>query len=160
MKKAFFGFLLFFAFFSSYSQSFSLSDHTFKVGVYYRTYEIYFDLGKYTLDVTKSKPVLDSLVTFIKNNPSLSIEIGVHTDSRGSNIANTMLSQGRANSINDYFIAAGILQSRLKAVGYGESKLLIKDDVIERYKTKEEQEAQHQKNRRVEFKIISISQTD
>ena len=62
-----------------------------------------------------------------------------------------MLSQKRAKAAVDYMIAKGIDKSRLKAIGYGETRLLnhCKSDV-----TCSEEE--HAINRRTEFKIVEV----
>ena len=154
MKKALVVVLLI-AFSSSFSQTFSLNDTQFKVGSYYRTYNISFDLDKTALR-PESKPTLDSLITFLNKFPNIKIEIQVHSDSRGSQIANNDLTYNRAKRILDYFISNNIAVSRLTAKGYGEVKPIISDAAISKLKTHDEKEAAYQKNRRVEFKIIAI----
>ena len=156
MKKAFTAILLFFAFSLSYSQTFSLSGTQFKVGSFYRAYDILFSLGKAELRPNTPQPVLDSVVTFLKNNPAIQLEIDVHADSRLSDRSDTNLTLARAKSICDYLVANGIALNRLKAMGYGKKKLLIPDSQIAKAKTVDEKEALHAKNRRVEFKILSL----
>ncbi len=116
---------------------------------------ILFDLDKATLR-PESKDSLEYLYKLLIDNPTIIIEIQAHTDSRGSDKKNDKLSQDRAQSVVDYLInEKKINPARLQAKGYGKRKLLIKDDVIKAVKTKEEQEALHEKNRRVVFRIIS-----
>jgi len=119
---------------------------------------ILFDLDKATLR-PESKDSLEFLYKILVDNPSIVIEIQAHTDSRGSDKKNDKLSQDRAQSVVDYLVnEKKINPARLQAKGYGKRKLLIKDDVIKAAKTKEEQEEQealHEKNRRVVFRIIS-----
>ncbi|RME18522.1 MAG: OmpA family protein, partial [Bacteroidetes bacterium] len=104
----------------------------------------------------ESKDSLEYLYKLLVDNPTIVIEIQAHTDSRGSDKKNDKLSQDRAQSVVDYLInEKKINPARLQAKGYGKRKLLIKDDVIKAAKTKEEQEALHEKNRRVVFRIIS-----
>ena len=81
---------------------------------------------------------------------NISIELNSHTDSRGSSSANQTLSQARAQSVVNYLVAKGINKNRLVAKGFGETKLVNKcaDGVTCT-------EAQHQQNRRTEFRIIS-----
>ncbi len=90
--------------------------------------------------------MLDELVKTLNVNDNLIIEIGSHTDTRADDQYNLILSEKRAKAVVDYLVEKGIDRERLVAVGYGESKLLIKDA-----KTDEE----HQKNRRTTFKILS-----
>jgi hypothetical protein len=51
-------------------------------------------------------------------------------------------------------------KERLVPKGYGERKVLIKDSEIAKLKTKEEQEAAHQKNRRTVFKVLRWDYVD
>ncbi|RIJ37540.1 OmpA family protein [Pontibacter oryzae] len=92
---------------------------------------------------------LDKLVQTLKDNPNIRIELSSHTDSRQSDAYNLALSQRRAQAAVDYLVSRGISRSRLVAKGYGESKLLnrCRDNVPC-------SEADHQLNRRTEFKIL------
>ena len=108
---------------------------------------IYWDYGK-SLVRDEAKPSIDKLYTFLKNNPTLMVEIGSHTDSRGGNRANNKLSQQRAQAVLDYIVSKGIERSRLTARGYGEELLL--NTCTEKAKCSEEE---HQRNRRTEFKV-------
>lgn len=67
--------------------------------------------------------ILDSLVAALNENPTFEIELGAHTDSRGSSKSNETLSQKRADSAVKYIISKGIDKNRLTAKGYGESQL-------------------------------------
>jgi len=98
----------------------------------------------------ESKPVIDTLVELLNENPEVIVEIGSHTDSRGSDAYNLALSQGRAESVVRYLIEKGIDQKRVRAKGYGETKLVnqCENDV-------ECTEEEHQRNRRTTFKVLS-----
>lgn len=112
---------------------------------------IYYDYDKASLRA-ESLPVLDQLVSFFEENNDLTIEIGSHTDSRGSDSYNEDLSQRRAQSVVDYFISKGVPSEQLSAKGYGESKL------INRCKNGVNcSEEEHQENRRTTFRVISSS---
>lgn len=110
---------------------------------------IYYDYDKATLR-PESKQVLDSITIFFKENPDLKIELGSHTDSRGSDAYNLKLSQARAQSAVDYLISKGVPAETLQAKGYGETKLV--NDCGNGAKCTEEE---HQKNRRTTFRVIS-----
>ncbi|MFN8321091.1 MAG: OmpA family protein [Chitinophagales bacterium] len=110
---------------------------------------IYYDYDKATLR-PESKLVLDSIMIFFKENPDLTIEIGSHTDSRGSDSYNQKLSQLRAQSVVDYFISKGIASEKLVAKGYGETRLV--NSCGNGVNCTEEE---HQKNRRTTFRVIS-----
>ena len=92
---------------------------------------------------------LDKLAGILKSNPTLWIVLGSHTDSRGGTGYNRKLSQRRAESVVNYLKARGIEAHRLKAMGYGESRLLNKCSAGVPCT-----EAEHQLNRRTEFTIV------
>lgn len=121
---------------------------------------VQYDLGKATLR-PESKDSLNFLYQTLVDNPSIVIELQAHTDSRGNNKANQKLSEERAKSCVDYLnLEKKIPLERLKSKGWGEEKLLIKDVVINKAKTKEEKEALHQKNRRTVFRIVNWDYVD
>ncbi|MBC5775867.1 OmpA family protein [Pontibacter sp. KCTC 32443] len=108
---------------------------------------IYYDLDKWDIRPDAATE-LDKLVTVLKNNPEIKIEMSSHTDSRESVNYNQVLSEKRANAAVDYLVSKGIDRSRLKAKGYGKAKLVngCSDNV-------ECSEEEHQLNRRTEFRI-------
>ncbi len=109
---------------------------------------ILYNLDKYDIR-EDAKPELDKLVRFMKDNPKVIVELGSHTDARGSHAYNQRLSQNRAKSAVNYIISQGVERSRITAKGYGETILLneCKDGV----KCSEDK---HQLNRRTEFKVV------
>ena len=86
---------------------------------------------------------LERIFNFLKKNNSTEILISGHTDDVGSNEYNQRLSDDRAQAIAEYLSNKGISLTRIKTIGYGNSK------PIESNKTEEGRN----KNRRVEFKI-------
>lgn len=112
---------------------------------------IYYDLDKWFIRPDAAKE-LDRLVQLMFDNPTLSIELSSHTDSRAGDQYNLVLSDKRAKAAVEYVASKGIDKSRMRWKGYGESKLVnqCKNDV----KCTEEE---HQQNRRTEFKAIKIS---
>ncbi len=116
---------------------------------------VQYDLGKATLR-PESKDSLNFLYQTLIDNPTIVIELQAHTDSRGNDKKNQELSEARAKSCVDYLAnEKKIPLARLQSKGWGEKKLLIKDDLINKAKTKEEKEALHQKNRRTVFRIVN-----
>ncbi len=109
---------------------------------------IYYDLDKATLR-PESFPALDSLLSIFNQNPDITVEIGSHTDSRGSDTYNLKLSQARAQSVVDYLISKGIAADRLIAKGYGETKLI--NNCGNGVTCTEEE---HQRNRRTTFRVV------
>lgn len=114
---------------------------------------IEYDFDRATLR-PESKKILDDLADFLTLNDNISVEISSHTDTRGSDSYNLRLSQARAKSCMDYLISKGISPDRLQAMGYGETKPLMADKELYALPSKEEQEANHQKNRRTAFRPI------
>jgi outer membrane protein OmpA-like peptidoglycan-associated protein len=111
---------------------------------------IYYDFDKWFIRQDAALE-LDKLVKILKDNPTIDIEMGSHTDVRGNDQYNQILSDKRAKAAVDYLISKGIDPNRLTYKGYGEKVLVnhCKNDV---HCTEEE----HQKNRRTEFKVTEI----
>ena len=112
-----------------------------------RIENIYYDFDK--SNIRKDAALeLDKLVQIMEENPTIWIELGSHTDSRGGDRYNQQLSQRRAESAVAYIISRGINRNRITAKGYGESEPVnnCKNGV-------DCSEEQHQLNRRTEFKI-------
>jgi outer membrane protein OmpA-like peptidoglycan-associated protein len=120
-----------------------------EVGITVRLNNIFFDFDKTTLR-PESIPQLDRVVKFMRDNPTVSVEIGGHTDSKGSDEYNINLSQGRAESVVNYVIEQGVDYSRIIAKGYGESLPVDTNSTDEG----------RQSNRRVEFKILEIDTSE
>lgn len=104
---------------------------------------VFFETASYTLE-KKSEVELDKLVDFLNDNPSVKIEIGGHTDNVGDDESNRVLSDNRANAVQEYLVSKGIDASRLEHKGYGETKPVADNN-------SEEGKAL---NRRTEFKIL------
>lgn len=109
---------------------------------------IYFDTNKSFIR-SNAKLELEKVIVYLKQFPSIKIEIGSHTDSRGSSQSNLSLSKRRAKSTASYMISKGIKAERVSWKGYGESKLL--NQCVNGVKCKKED---HQFNRRSEFIIL------
>jgi outer membrane protein OmpA-like peptidoglycan-associated protein len=111
-------------------QSFKITDTTFGIGEVYTSWKIMFELGRGELMIDASKPVLDSIHKFLVDNPNTIIEIGVHTDFRGSKTDNRRLSQQRADALKSYFTATLITENRLMSKGYGCSKPIVTEEEL------------------------------
>lgn len=133
--------------------------------------DILYDLAKWELQ-SQFQDSLRGLIEMLQVNPTLTIELGSHTDNRDSHESNDILSQKRAISVCEYLVIRGIDPYRLTAKGYGERvpRTLHKDykyknfviesgtELTEEYINslpKEVQEFAHQLNRRTEFRVIS-----
>jgi outer membrane protein OmpA-like peptidoglycan-associated protein/tetratricopeptide (TPR) repeat protein len=111
---------------------------------------IYFDLGKWDIRPDAANE-LNKIVAAMKENPGIVIELGSHTDSRGSSQANMELSDKRAKASATYIVSQGIDESRINGKGFGETRLInkCKDGV-------KCSEAEHAQNRRTEFKVVKF----
>jgi len=118
----------------------------------YSLNNIYYELDKADL-LDEAKNELDKLLIILRENPDISIQINSHCDSRGNDDYNLELSQRRAQSVVDYLLTRGITLGRLKAKGFGETKLLNKCS-----NGRKCSEAQHAFNRRTEFQIVGLGQ--
>lgn len=131
---------------------------------------IFYDFDKATLR-PESKKALDEMIKMLNDNPNVTIELGAHTDRKGTDQYNERLAQRRAQSVVNYLIAGGIEAARLEAKGYGESvpktinkkmakqfDFLKEGDVLtEEFilaLPPEQQEIADQINRRTEFKVL------
>jgi outer membrane protein OmpA-like peptidoglycan-associated protein len=122
------------------------------VGTVIELENLYYDYNKFF--IRKDAAVdLDHVVALMKQYPTLEIELGSHTDARGSDQYNEWLSQERANAAVKYIVSKGIAKRRLTAKGYGEMQLTnhCENDV-------ECDDATHQENRRTEIKITRLEE--
>jgi peptidoglycan-associated lipoprotein len=133
---------------------------------------IFYDFNRWELR-PESMASLDRLVEVLNDNPTVIIELGAHTDSRGTLEYNYELSQKRAQSVVNYLIEKGIPAARLRARGYAQSKPKVVDEplaaqfpfltvgttldqpLIDKITTEEQKETVHQVNRRTEFRVLS-----
>lgn len=112
------------------------------------TENILFETAKW--DITpQAKDILDKIVFVLKSNTALKIEIGAHTDSKGSELSNMTLSENRAKTVREYIVKSGVNAKRIISKGYGETKLVNNCGDNQPCS-----EAEHAQNRRIEFKIL------
>jgi outer membrane protein OmpA-like peptidoglycan-associated protein len=103
----------------------------------------------------ESYPELSKLAELMTLNPTIRIEIGGHTDTRGDEKENLKLSAERARAVLEFLLTKGIDPKRMDSKGYGESKPVYSDSLISSMKTEDEKEKSHQMNRRTEYRIIN-----
>lgn len=65
---------------------------------------------------------LDELSEILKRYEAANLIIEGHADSQGEDAFNLTLSQKRTESVKTYLMSKGIMESRLTAIGFGESK--------------------------------------
>ncbi|MDL2221750.1 OmpA family protein [Parabacteroides sp. OttesenSCG-928-N08] len=131
---------------------------------------IFYDFDKATLR-PESKEALNELIKIMTDNPNVTIELGAHTDRKGTEQYNEGLAQRRAQAVVDYLIEAGIAADRMEAKGYGESvpktvtrkmaethDFLNEGDILtEEFVLRlspQQQEIADQINRRTEFQVL------
>ncbi len=105
--------------------------------------DVLFEFGAVTL-ASSSFKTLDALITYLKSQPSISIQISGHTDNEGGGQFNLTLSKRRAEVVALYLIKNGIEENRIKTTGYGETKPIAENDTM----------LGRQKNRRVEIEVL------
>jgi outer membrane protein OmpA-like peptidoglycan-associated protein/tetratricopeptide (TPR) repeat protein len=110
---------------------------------------VYYDYDKATLR-PESIASLDSLVNFMKDNPSLSVEIYSFADAKGADEYNINLSKRRAQAVVNYLETAGIEPARMIAKGYGEKNPAAPNTI-----GKKDNPEGRQLNRRTEFRVVS-----
>lgn len=103
---------------------------------------VLFEQGKTTL-LSESYPELDLVVSFLKSNPKVKIELEGYTDNRGIPAQNVKLSQARVDKVKGYLVSKGIDKKRIAGKGYGGANPIASND----------NEETRQLNRRVEFTI-------
>jgi outer membrane protein OmpA-like peptidoglycan-associated protein len=112
---------------------------------------IFYDFDKWEIRADATLE-LERLVKILNENPTITIELSSHTDWRGSDHYNLVLSDKRANAAVNYIISKGIPAERITAKGYGETHPVNK--CINHTECTEEE---YQLNRRTEFKVIKIT---
>ncbi|MEW7280882.1 OmpA family protein [Aquimarina sp. 2201CG1-2-11] len=118
--------------------------------LYFDLPPIYFDYDKWNIRAD-SKKVLDEFALKLEKYKTVYIRIGSHTDSRGTDSYNQVLSEKRAESTRNYLALIGYVNARrMQFQGFGESQPLIDCD------TKTCTEDDHQINRRSEFEIVKF----
>ncbi|MBU2018826.1 MAG: OmpA family protein [Bacteroidetes bacterium] len=95
---------------------------------------------------SSSKFVLRQFANYLKENKSISVEIGGHTDDIGDDYLNLELSESRAKGVKSYLILCGVEAERLSSRGYGETAPKVAND----------SEENRALNRRTVFKISNL----
>jgi len=116
----------------------------------YNVLPISYEVGSARLTSASRRIINDKILPLMQDKPNISVEVASYTDSRGSAATNKSLSEKRAQAVVNYLVGKGISRSRLKASGFGETRLKnrCKDGV-------QCSEAEHRANRRTEFRVIS-----
>ena len=108
-----------------------------------------FDVASYSLK-PEFRATLDKVADSLKRYPNSLIDVYGHTDSTGSDAYNQTLSENRARTVANYLQMQGVSPSRVRSQGYGET-MPVADNATEEGR---------RKNRRVEIKIVPVTQDD
>lgn len=111
---------------------------------------IYYDFNKATIRRGETRD-LEALAQLMLQFKSMEIELGAHTDSRGTAEYNLQLSLRRAEAARQFLVKRGIEPFRIRVFGYGESQ--PRNRCVDGVDCSEEE---HQFNRRVEVRVLRI----
>ena len=120
-----------------------------KEGIKVKIENLFFATNK-TYILPQSEQAMSDLANFLLDNPSVKIHVVGHTDAVGTDEANQILSEGRANSVRNDLIKRGVAAERITAEGKGEKEPVADNDT----------EEGRQLNRRVEFTITDVGDED
>ena len=125
------------------------------IGKRFQLNNIYYDFDKWAIR-PEAASTLDKLAVFLKDNPGITVELGSHTDARGGDDYNLVLSDKRAAAAVGYLVdQQGIDTEKITSKGYGETQLVNRCDNGQNCT-----ESEHQLNRRTEIKITGIVAED
>lgn len=119
------------------------AETTHTVGKVMRLDDLIFQTGSANIEPT-SHQELDEVVTMLRNNPRMVIQLEGHTDYAGSADLNKKLSEARVLSVKNYLVDKGSKKSKIKTKAFGGTMPL----------SRENSEAARQMNRRVELRIL------
>lgn len=129
--------------------TFDLYMQHIKEGIKVKIENLFFATNK-TYILPQSEQAMSDLANFLLENPTVKIHIVGHTDAVGTDEANQILSEGRANSVRNDLIKRGVAAERMTAEGKGEREFVADNDT----------EEGRQLNRRVEFTITDVGDED
>ncbi len=108
-----------------------------------------FDVASFSLK-PQFRETLDRIASSMTQYPSSLIDVYGHTDSTGSDTYNQTLSENRARTVAGYLASRGVSASRIRSQGFGET-MPVADNMTD---------AGRSRNRRVEIKIVPISEEE
>ncbi|GHM99949.1 hypothetical protein WSM22_14390 [Cytophagales bacterium WSM2-2] len=116
---------------------------THTAGKVMRLENLIFNVGTAKIE-SESYDELDKVLTMLKDNPNMVIQLEGHTDVGGNPTANMKLSQDRVDAVKSYLVGKGTSKSRIKTKAFGGTQPLTKDNTEEARKL----------NRRVELRVL------
>ncbi|MCW5910583.1 MAG: OmpA family protein [Cyclobacteriaceae bacterium] len=119
------------------------AEDTHTVGKVMRLNDLNFEAGRSTISAS-SHAELDEVVTMLKRNPRMVIQLEGHTDTRGNANANLKLSEERVKAVKSYLVSKGGSKSKIKTKAFGGTQPISQEDT----------ETAHALNRRVELRVL------
>ena len=104
-----------------------------------------FDFARHDLK-PQFYPALNTIASTLKDYDQTVVEVSGHTDSIGSDAANQILSERRANAVSSYLIGQGVVRERFEVVGMGERYPVAGNDT----------DPGRALNRRVEIRLLPL----
>lgn len=108
---------------------------------------ITFPVGSYAIQ-PQFQSTLREVAQTLDSYSQTYVDVLGHTDATGSDASNQTLSVNRAQAVANYLGSRGVVKARLGVRGYGESTPIASNDT----------EEGRSENRRVEIKIVPVSQ--
>lgn len=108
-----------------------------------------FDVGSSSLRPS-FRDTLNKVAQSLKDYPDSLVDVYGHTDSTGSEAFNQTLSESRARTVANYLISQGVPAGRVRSQGFGETMPVADNGTADG----------RARNRRVEIKIVPITQED
>ena len=82
---------------------------------------VFFDVDSYSLR-DDARSTLDANARLLRDNAAAKIVLEGHCDERGTVEYNQALGERRAHSVRDYLVQAGIAESRVQVISYGNER--------------------------------------
>lgn len=115
-----------------------------RVGGSYTLHNVLFESKSATLTL-QDKTIISGFADYLKENPTIRVELQGHTDDMGDAASNQKLSEERARSVYNYLLSTGISAARLSSRGFGQTRPVADNTTTEG----------RSKNRRTEFVITA-----
>ena len=131
----------------------TLKDTVFQEGDLIRLPELDYQVSGGCGVTKETLDSLNSVIDFLATNSDLVVEIGCHSDHRGTEEMNLGMTEFRSRWLVNYLVSKGISEARLTAKGYGESQLIVARSEIDGQRSNEEKETLHRINGRSELRI-------
>ncbi len=127
--------------------SFTIDLNPIQAGATMVLKNVFFTLDSYEI-LPESGKDLEEVMSLIRQNPGIILEISGYTDDSGSDDHNLALSQSRAEAVRQYLVDRGVSPTQLIAKGYGKSRPVASNET----------EGGRSLNRRTEMKVLSLKQ--